>query len=876
VSGISYLDFDLKIERDGTRYKALVLSSPAGQASQSFDTPFSDLELENFLLRLGRPRPGVRRADSPEVVAVKKFGGELFGATFREEVLACLRSSMDEATRQKSGLRIRLHLTEVPELADLPWEFLYHPSMNRFLVLSDVTPVVRYLDMPELIQPHEFQLPLRVLVMISSPSDFPTLEVEKEWEKLHGALAELEQRGLVLLQRLDDATPAALRRRLRQDEFHVFHFIGHGGFDPNTQDGVLIMEDEQKRGRRMSGADIGMILHDHRPMRLAVLNACEGARASRSDPFGGTAQSLVQQGMPAVIAMQFEITDKAAITFAQEFYQALADNYPADAALAEARKAICDEGLVPEWGTPVLYLRAKDGKLFDVKETSAEDRGKVQAEALLRDGDSAAAQENWAVAAERYEQLLALKPGHAEAQNKLRLVRQRQDAENFYRQGCDAAQAGRWREAVDDLQRARGICGNFKDIEKRLTQAQIALDKETGIRAAPPPPAIGVPRAASSATPPPSLTSQAVPPRPPVPQTVPAQAAPAHHAAPWQTAPAQVAKPTSNNWLWAVAGVVATFVILMIIGFAMEQGGKKTPSDTHVSADPGPAKTDTADTTKKVVDDQKEAADARAEEKVDAPRANKTRVAKKPAVVVVPVAPPPAARHVEVRPAEVQPPEVKIEDQIIEKYLVATGGSAAWGALRSRLVTGTYTMLPANITGRYTAYASVPNKSIEEYALPTGGFMRQGFDGAVAWTSDPQQGVKQLFGQEAMEAARDADFYGDFHLRQNYAAINYIGEQMLGTHATYMLQLVPPTGNPRTVYVDKSTGLARRVDGVQPGAQGGTPVQVYLEDYRVVDGIRIPFRTRQITSQFTMVTQIIQIKHNVAVNDSIFRKPLAP
>lgn len=770
MSGISYLDFDLKIERDGTRYKALVLSSPAGQASQSFDAPFSDLELENFLLKLGRPRPGVRRADSPEVVAVKKFGSELFGATFREEVLACLRSSIDEATRQKSGLRIRLHLTEVPELADLPWEFLYHQSMNRFLVLSDVTPVVRYLDMPELIQPHEFQLPLRVLVMISSPSDFPTLEVEKEWEKLHGALVELEKRGVVLLQRLDDATPAALRRRLRQDEFHVFHFIGHGGFDPNTQDGVLILEDEQKRGRRMSGADIGMILHDHRPMRLAVLNACEGARASRSDPFGGTAQSLIQQGMPAVIAMQFEITDKAAITFAQEFYQALADNYPADAALAEARKAICDEGLVPEWGTPVLYLRAKDGQLFDVKATTAEVRGKVQAEA-------------------------------------------------------------------------------------RLTQAQVALEREAAARVVATAPS--APRVASATTAGQMPRTQAIPARPAVPSP---------------TAQTRVAKPSSSKWLWVVGGGVGTFVILMIIGFAMEQHGGKTPGNSNGTAVVDKAKTDDSNTSKHAAEGDKKVDEGK-EESVVAPPARKTQVAGKAVAVVPRTAPPAAAQQQEARQADVPQPEVRIEDQIIEKYLNATGGGAAWGALKSRLVTGTFTMLPANITGRYTAYARAPNKTIEEYALPTGGFIRQGFDGTVAWSSDPQQGVKQLYGQEALEAARDADFYGDFHLRQNYAAINYIGENAVGTHATYILQLVPPTGTLRTVYVDKFTFLPRRVDGTQTG---GTAVQVYFEDYRVIDGVRIPFRTRQITPQFTMVTQIIQIKHNVAVNDSIFRKPATP
>ena len=67
---------------------------------------------------------------------------------------------------------------------------------------------------------------------------------------------------------------------------------------------------------------------DHRSLRLAVLNSCEGARATAADPFSGTAQSLVQQGIPAVVAMQFEITDEAAITFALRALRGIADGLP--------------------------------------------------------------------------------------------------------------------------------------------------------------------------------------------------------------------------------------------------------------------------------------------------------------------------------------------------------------------------------------------------------------------------------------------------------------------------------------------------------------------------------------------------------------------
>jgi hypothetical protein len=423
---ISYLDFDLLIERAEEGYTARVLNSPAGQATADFSLPFSELELENFLLRVGRTRRGMRRLESPEMEAAKSFGGRLFDAVFGGDVRECLRSSLDEADRQEAGLRLRLRLADVPELADLPWEYLYNPALNRFFVLSAETPLVRYLDLPERIRPLAVQPPLKVLVVISSPSDYPPLDVEREWEKLSEALGDLEQRGLVVLERLEDATLMTLQRRLRRGEYHVFHFIGHGDFDERAQDGVLLLEDEQGRGRPVSGQYLGTLLHDERTLRLAILNACEGARTSRTDPFAGTAQSLVQQGTPAVIAMQFEITDEAAIALAHEFYAALADGYPVDGALAEARKAIFGQENDVEWGTPVLYMRSPDGHIFDVKWVSEEERKSAQVAALYGEAQAAMAGEDWATAIETLQAVLALDPAHAEAVARLSQAQRQQ------------------------------------------------------------------------------------------------------------------------------------------------------------------------------------------------------------------------------------------------------------------------------------------------------------------------------------------------------------------------------------------------------------------------------------------------------------------
>jgi hypothetical protein len=224
VTKIRYLDFDVLIARSGDGYVARVLNSPAGQAAVGFRLPFSTLELENFLLRVGRTRRGVRRLESPEMRSAKAFGGRLFKAVFGGEVGGCLRSSLDEAGRQRAGVRVRLRLAGVPELADVPWEFLHNPTLNRFLVLSVETPLVRYMDLPERIRPLTVKPPLKVLVMISCPSDYPQLDVEQEWTRLQEAMGDLEQGGLVALERLEHATLLALQRRLRQGEYHIFHF----------------------------------------------------------------------------------------------------------------------------------------------------------------------------------------------------------------------------------------------------------------------------------------------------------------------------------------------------------------------------------------------------------------------------------------------------------------------------------------------------------------------------------------------------------------------------------------------------------------------------------------------------------------------------
>ena len=116
----------------------------------------------------------------------------------------------------------------------------------------------------------------------------------------------------------------------------------------------------------VTGEELGGYLHDEKSLRLVVLNSCEGARASHVDPFSGVASALLRCGIPAVIGMQAEITDEAAITFSDRLYTALAQGFPIDAALAQSRRAIVAAGKDVEFGTPVLFISVADGRIFDI------------------------------------------------------------------------------------------------------------------------------------------------------------------------------------------------------------------------------------------------------------------------------------------------------------------------------------------------------------------------------------------------------------------------------------------------------------------------------------------------------------------------------
>lgn len=349
-----------------------LLQSPAGSAHSEMPLPFAALELDNHLQNLTiailRSRGTDRLLVPKELDKVRQFGVKMFDALFAGDIKDRYRRARQLAQADRRSLPIKLSIL-AGELSVLPWEFLYDVERDNFLALSNLTPLVRYLTVTDPPGAYDVDQPLRILGVLSSPRDgnLSTLNLRQERERVEHAVAPLCKSGDLELHWLPRNTIGELQRTLTDGPWHIFHFVGHGGFDNRVRQGAIAIEDDSGQPLLLTATNLRMLLQDHFSLRLVVLNACDTASGDDSNVFSSMAGELVRHGVPAVLAMQHPISDQGAALFASHFYESLVKGLSVVEALTEGRKAMHlqkDNSL--EWGTPVLMTSSPDGRLFQI------------------------------------------------------------------------------------------------------------------------------------------------------------------------------------------------------------------------------------------------------------------------------------------------------------------------------------------------------------------------------------------------------------------------------------------------------------------------------------------------------------------------------
>ena len=238
-------------------------------------------------------------------------------------------------------------------------------------------------------------------------------------------------------------------------------------------------------------------------------------------------------------------------------------------------------------------------------------------------------------------------------------------------------------------------------------------------------------------------------------------------------------------------------------------------------------------------------------------------------VALVALAAPAAAQTQERKAA----PKLTAE-QILDKFVEASGGRKALEKHKTMSVKGTIEVVGAGLSGPMETVTKAPDKVYSVVELTGFGVIRQGYDGSVGWSSDPLKGTQQLSGAELALLKREATF-NDVEWRKTWKSVELTGTQDVGGRPAYVVKLTPNPGEggPVTNYYDAETFLVVRSEMVLETAEVTAPVVSNFSDFRTVDGVKMAFVTEQKLPTASLRTKFTEVTFDVPVDDAKFSMP---
>jgi CHAT domain-containing protein len=329
----------------------------------------------------------------------------------RSLFMEAVRTVAAEGKTSRRLMRVSLEIdADAANLGSWPWEYLYipeepHDPDTGFFVGERTNFVLtRQLPLSVSEQLENIRPPLKILFVVLSPASEPpaTLSASTsdrlqriEYEAVLNTLLDLrkeeEAPSRIVLrvlteehrdngERLPDEeigsiTRATYRRfqgAVEDFEPHVVHIIGHGRYrnEGGTPSGQIAFLNPDSTFGWVSDKFLANGLQDSPSLRLVFLQACESAE-TQSSPYqviSGLAQRLAQRGVPAIIAMHFQVQNQVANEFAQSFYRKLAERTGIEVAMHAARRELRNaapsgEAELADFAVPVLYLRGSGALL---------------------------------------------------------------------------------------------------------------------------------------------------------------------------------------------------------------------------------------------------------------------------------------------------------------------------------------------------------------------------------------------------------------------------------------------------------------------------------------------------------------------------------
>lgn len=224
--------------------------------------------------------------------------------------------------------------------------------------------------------------------------------------------------------------------------------------------------------------------------------------------------------------------------------------------------------------------------------------------------------------------------------------------------------------------------------------------------------------------------------------------------------------------------------------------------------------------------------------------------------------------------ASPSPGQDALVDQILAHYIEAVGGQAAIDRITSYKTRGYFETSVMRERGTFETWGKDPDKSLSVIQFPWIGTLKKGFDGKTRWVQTPVGTVSDQSSQGMSELERDADVYRAGKIKSLYQNMKVESKARLSGRDVFVVEGTPAKGPAEKLFFDVESGLLVRWDMARKTPNRGVVfVKVHLDDYREVDGVKVPFSARFAFESYDFTLKVDELQHNIALADAIFKKP---
>ena len=219
--------------------------------------------------------------------------------------------------------------------------------------------------------------------------------------------------------------------------------------------------------------------------------------------------------------------------------------------------------------------------------------------------------------------------------------------------------------------------------------------------------------------------------------------------------------------------------------------------------------------------------------------------------------------------------ETPTAEEVINRGVDAAGGKAAFEKIKSRVTKATFALPAQGVTGAATIYETSENHNYMQVEIEGLGKIEQGYDGKIMWESNPFSGPSIIEGSMFEQRKRESTFNWELNWQELYSSAETVGKADVKGKPAWEVKLTPESGSPISRFYDVESGLLVKSAATMETPMGDVPAISYFEDYRDLNGRKVPFKMVQEAAGMQQVLTIDGVEENVEIDAATFAPPAA-